>query len=104
MLKRKLLEREGEVFEDVDGKFIHLKCIVSIEKNKVVLIVFGSEIRTALEPTDKLKDIIHEITKVKALQQTNIEKSIEKATEMFSNEDFTKHFILITDVLPTEGS
>ncbi|MBW2980275.1 VWA domain-containing protein [Candidatus Woesearchaeota archaeon] len=74
------------------------------EKDKVGLIVFGSEVKTAIEPTNDFGMLLKEITKIRASKETNIVKTIEKAIELFPNENITKHLILITDAMPTVGS
>ena len=73
------------------------------EKDKVGLIVFGSEIKEAVEPTDDFKRLILEITKIQARKETNIAKTINKAIELFPAKEVTKHLILLTDAMPTVG-
>ncbi|MBW2984621.1 VWA domain-containing protein [Candidatus Woesearchaeota archaeon] len=73
------------------------------EKDKVGLIVFGSEVRAFIEPTDDFGMLLKEITKIRASRETNIVKTIEKAIELFPDEKITKHLILITDAMPTVG-
>lgn len=73
------------------------------EKDKVGLIVFGSDIKTGIAPTDDFKRLLLEITKVRASKETNIAKTISKAIELFSDKEITKHLILLTDAMPTVG-
>ena len=73
------------------------------EKDKVGLIVFGSEIKETVEPTSDFTLLLREITKVRASKQTDIVATLKKAIEIFPNESITKHLILITDALPTIG-
>jgi Mg-chelatase subunit ChlD len=73
------------------------------ERDKVGLIVFGSEVKTAIQPTDEFGMLLKEITKIRASKETNIVKTIEKAIELFPQEKITKHLILITDAMPTVG-
>ncbi|MBS3102696.1 VWA domain-containing protein [Candidatus Woesearchaeota archaeon] len=73
------------------------------EKDKVGLIVFGSEIKEAVEPTRDFKLLLMEIAKIRASRQTDIVATLKKAIELFPNQDITKHLILITDALPTIG-
>ncbi len=73
------------------------------KKDKVGLIVFGSEIKQTVEPTGDFRKIIYEIAKVRASKKTNIALTIKKAIELFPNKEVTKHLILLTDALPTEG-
>jgi len=73
------------------------------EKDKVGLIVFGSEIKSQIEPTNDFNRLLIEITKVMASKETNIAITISKAVEMFPNKEITKHLVLLTDALPTIG-
>jgi len=73
------------------------------EKDKVGLIVFGSEIKTTVEPTNDFTFLIKNITSAQASRETDLVATLRKAIELFPNEDITKHLILITDALPTIG-
>ncbi len=73
------------------------------ERDKVGLIVFGSEIRTVVEPTHDFAYLLRSITMAKASRETDLVSTLRKAIEIFPNEDVTKHLILITDALPTTG-
>jgi len=72
-------------------------------KDKVGLIVFGDEIKAAVEPTLDFPRLLREIVTVKAAAQTDIVKTIKKAIELFPSIDVTKHLILLSDALPTAG-
>jgi|TARA_B100001964_G_scaffold242359_1_gene316950 Mg-chelatase subunit ChlD len=73
------------------------------EKDKVGLIVFGSEIKTVVEPTLDFSYLLRSITSAKASKETDLVASLRKSVELFPNENITKHLILITDALPTIG-
>ncbi len=73
------------------------------KKDAVGLIVFGTDIRSAVEPCEDFTRLIKEITSIKAGHQTNIPKTIQKAVELFPDDDTTKHLILLTDAMPTTG-
>ena len=73
------------------------------EKDKVGLIVFGSEVKEVVEPTSDFTRLLKEITRIKASKETDIAATIRKAIEIFPSENITKHLILITDALPTKG-
>jgi len=73
------------------------------EKDKIGLIVFGSEIKEFLEPTSNFPLILREITKARASKETNIAMTIKKAVELFPDKEITKHLVLLTDVMPTSG-
>jgi len=72
-------------------------------KDKVGLIVFGSDIRTEIEPTQDFRLLLGEITKIMALRETNIAMTFNRAVGLFPDENITKHLILLTDALPTAG-
>ncbi|MDA1197336.1 MAG: VWA domain-containing protein [Nanoarchaeota archaeon] len=72
-------------------------------KDKVGLLVFGSDVRSAIEPTDDFPRLLMEITQVSARTQTNIATTLQKSISLFPNTESTKHLLLITDALPTEG-
>jgi Mg-chelatase subunit ChlD len=74
------------------------------EKDKVGLIVFGSDIKGVIEPTTDFKRLIKEITKIKASKETDIAKTIKKSIELFPAKEVTKHLILLTDAMPTVGA
>jgi len=72
-------------------------------QDKVGLLVFGSEIEEVVYPTTDFSLFLRAIAEVKAKKQTDIALTIEKAIEMFPKEEATKHFILLTDAMPTIG-
>ncbi|HLD86885.1 MAG TPA: VWA domain-containing protein, partial [Candidatus Nanoarchaeia archaeon] len=73
------------------------------EKDKVGVLVFGSDVKETVEPTTDFMRILRAITRAKASRETDIAASLRKALDLFPNEDITKHLILITDALPTKG-
>jgi len=73
------------------------------EKDKVGLIVFGSEIKEEIAPTEDFTKLLKSITSIKASKETDIALTIKKSIELFPNKEITKHLILLTDALPTKG-
>lgn len=73
------------------------------DKDKVGLIVFGTDVKDSIEPTDNFGFLLNRITQIRASKQTDFKKMIEKAAEMFPYEDITKHLLILTDALPTVG-
>ena len=65
--------------------------------------MFGSEIKTVVEPTLDFSYLLRSITSAKASKETDLVASLRKSVELFPNENITKHLILITDALPTIG-
>ncbi|MBI2557847.1 VWA domain-containing protein [Candidatus Woesearchaeota archaeon] len=73
------------------------------EKDKVGLIVFGSEVKEVIEPTLDFTRLLKEITRIRASKETDIVSTLKKAIELFPSEHITKHLVLMTDALPTKG-
>ena len=73
------------------------------EKDKVGLIVFGSEIKSFIEPTSDFPYLLRNIAAARASRQTDFRETLKKAIELFPREEVTKHLILITDAIPTIG-
>ncbi|MEA3514618.1 MAG: VWA domain-containing protein [Nanoarchaeota archaeon] len=72
-------------------------------KDKVGLMVFGSEVKEEIVPTLDFVRLLKQITTVKASRETDIANTIRKAIEVFPRGNITKHIILLTDALPTVG-
>lgn len=72
-------------------------------KDKVGLMVFGSEVKEEIKPTLDFIRLLRQITTVKASRETDIANTIRKAIEAFPRGNITKHIILLTDALPTVG-
>lgn len=73
------------------------------EKDKVGLIVFGSELKTVIKPTSDFIFLLRNIAAARASRQTDFTSTLKKAIELFPQEGITKHLILITDAMPTIG-
>ena len=73
------------------------------ERDKVGLIVFGSDVKSFVEPTDDFSFLLKKIAAVRASNQTDLVSTLRKSAELFPSEKITKHLILITDALPTIG-
>lgn len=73
------------------------------ERDKVGLIVFGSEVKEVVEPTNDFTRLLKEIVRIRASKETDIVSTLQKAIELFPSGNITKHVILITDALPTKG-
>jgi len=72
-------------------------------KDKVGLIVFGTDVKDFVEPTDDFGFLLNKITRVKASKQTDFVEMIKKSTELFPTGDATNHLVILTDALPTVG-
>lgn len=73
-------------------------------KDKVGLIIFGSQIKSKVAPTDNFYDLLKELTSVSASKETDFGKTIEGAITLFSpKQELTKHLVFITDGMPTVG-
>jgi Mg-chelatase subunit ChlD len=73
------------------------------EKDKVGLVVFGTEVKDAVAPTDDFGFLLQRITRIMASRQTDFALMIRKAIELFEPGVQTKHLVILTDALPTVG-
>lgn len=73
------------------------------DKDEVGLIVFGSEIKSAIPPTRDFTTLLKAISQIKASRQTDFAGMITKSIELFPVTEGTKHLIILTDALPTVG-
>lgn len=73
------------------------------EKDKVGLLVFGSDIEDIIHPTSDFMLLLESIAKIRAKKETDIASTILKSVEIFPSENVTKHLVLITDAVPTAG-
>lgn len=73
------------------------------QRDKAGLLVFGSEVKERLEPGNDFMQLLRTITKIRAMNETNIEDTVRQAITMFPRQEVTKHLMLITDALPTKG-
>ena len=94
----------GEKIETSKKAGIALAFKAIENRDKVGLIVFGREVKEELPPTLDFMQILTTITEIKAANETNIQATIEKALQLFSKKNCTRHLILLTDALPTIGS
>jgi len=73
-------------------------------KDKVGIIVFGSEVKEKLAPTLDFMSILESLSKISASKETNFAETIKEAIKLFSSDkQVTKHLIFITDGMPTVG-
>lgn len=73
------------------------------ERDKVGLIVFGTELKEVIAPTRDFSTLLAAINKVRAEAETDIAAMINKAIEMFPTVKATKHLLILSDALPTKG-
>ena len=72
-------------------------------KDKVGLIVFGSEVKEEVKPCLDFNKLLKNISMIRTSKQTDFVKMLERAVLLFSDLDNTKHLILLSDALPTVG-
>ena len=72
-------------------------------KDKVGLIVFGSEIKEEIPPIEDFPELLKKITGIIAQRQTDFRQMLHKSLELFPKGDYTKHLIILTDAMPTVG-
>lgn len=73
------------------------------ERDRVGLIVFGTDIKEVIEPTRDFSLLLNSITRIRASAETDMAATIRKSVEMFPNTNVTKHLLLLSDALPTKG-
>jgi Mg-chelatase subunit ChlD len=94
---------KGKKIETCKKAGIALAYKAITEKDKVGLVVFGTDVKETIPPTDDFGFLLQSITKATASRQTDFATMIRKATELFPQENQTKHLIILTDALPTVG-
>lgn len=73
------------------------------EKDRVGLMVFGTDVKDAIPPTDDFGYLLQRMTRIMASRQTDFAKMLQKSIELFPKDAATKHLIILTDALPTVG-
>ncbi|MBD3164499.1 VWA domain-containing protein [Candidatus Woesearchaeota archaeon] len=74
------------------------------QKDKVGLIVFGSDIKEKIYPTSNFPMLLEKISRIRASKQTDFRGMLHKSLELFPKGEFTRHLIVITDAMPTVGN
>jgi Mg-chelatase subunit ChlD len=72
--------------------------------DKVGMIAFKEDVEEMVPPTNDFKILLRAFTTLRSNGQTNFVKTVEKASELFMNEQGSKHLILLSDALPTSTS
>ncbi len=93
---------KGEKLKTAKKAGIALAFKAITEKNRVGLVVFGSDIKDTIPPTMDFMQILRKLADIRASMETDIARSVTKSIELFPKHD-TKHLILLTDALPTKG-
>lgn len=73
------------------------------KKDKVGLVVFGSDVKDFIAPTDDFTLLLRALTTIRASRETDFTALITKAIELFPPGPVTKHLIILTDAMPTVG-
>ncbi|HLD07168.1 MAG TPA: VWA domain-containing protein [Candidatus Nanoarchaeia archaeon] len=73
------------------------------EKDNVGLIIFGSEVKAIVQPSQDFAAIVRELSQARAGRQTDFVEMLEKAVELFPRDQATKHLVVLSDALPTIG-
>lgn len=73
------------------------------DHDDVGLLVFGKDVITEIHPTNDFSLLLHEITTVRASQETNFAACLRRALQLFPETPATKHILLLTDAMPTAG-
>lgn len=73
------------------------------EKDKVGLVVFGSEVKDSVAPTTDFGEILNHIAKIQSGKQTNFNEMMQRCIELLRGETGTRHIMILSDALPTVG-
>lgn len=73
------------------------------KKDKVGLVVFGSEVKDFVAPTDDFTHLLRTLTTIRASRETDFTALVNKSIELFPTGNQTKHLIILTDAMPTVG-
>jgi len=74
-----------------------------LDKNRVGIIIFDSEIRKVINLTTDFNMILRELVTMRAKNKTNIHEVMKTATRMLSKSKNTKHIIILSDAMPNVG-
>ncbi len=74
------------------------------ENNEVGLVVFGTGVKRSVAPCQDVESLLQTLASVSPGRETNIADTIDRAVELFPDDDVVKHFVLLSDALPTKGS
>ena len=66
-------------------------------KDRVGLVVFGSDVKDIVHPTKNFSELMRAIMKIKAGAETNLAESIRRALQLFPSTTVTKHPLAATD-------
>jgi len=94
---------KGEKIRNCKKAGIALAYRATMARDKVGLIVFGTNVKKEVMPTDDFGTILREIVTVRASTQTDIAKTIRRSIGLFPSKNVTKHLVIITDAMPTKG-
>ena len=73
------------------------------EKDLVGLVVFGSDVKDELAPSDDFAELTRKIANIRASRETNMATMMRRATELLATRREAKHLVIISDALPTWG-
>lgn len=94
---------KGKKIETAKKAGISLAFNAITNRDKVGLVVFGSEIDKSIKPTNDFVKILREIVSIRSSGQTDLAKMITNASTLFPEGNATKHLIILSDALPTVG-
>jgi Mg-chelatase subunit ChlD len=73
------------------------------EKDKVGIVVFGSEIEKSVEPMKNFPVLLKELVRIRPSGETNITLSLKRAIELLTERNVNNHVVLLSDALQTVG-
>jgi len=74
------------------------------EGDEVGLLVFTGSIEKEVRPTRNFRELLRELTIVRAGKETDLAGTIRASITLFTREECTRHLLLLTDAVPTRGA
>lgn len=94
---------KGEKLSTAKKAGIGLAYMATNAKDKVGLIIFCDEVKSEVAPTLEFSNLLQSITRVTATNQTDFTKTINRAIELFPDDNSVRHLLFISDADPTAG-
>jgi len=94
---------KGEKIEMAKKAGVGLTYKAEQNNDDVGLILFSSDVHTAVKPGATLMNISKNLVKARTKGETDISRGLNKAVSTFTDKNTEKHIILLTDGLQTKG-
>lgn len=92
---------KGKKVETAKKAGIALAYKAILNRDKVGLMVFNTEVKEEIMPSLDFVNLLRHIAKIRAGAQTDIAETLQRAVQLFPKQNITKHLVLLTDAVPT---